>query len=330
MNVQFKFSFFTKEIQSDIKLPLEYETNIASFMEKIECQPIVNFDDLEPFESLEQLDFEVMKYLPMASPQISSYDPVFNDKVYRPGCNYESTLRQIHGEPDLEKIQIAAHEQMELLKQNKKEIVSGANVAMVRGFLKPLDYSVDLLVRTHPTLREYCPQSSCTEVDPEYHLYPSKRERIQLKDEISLKNAKKDSDINFIKTLTKSVGGAFVNDLSVVTFDLPGNFGIRVIETMPTNIRDVFIEQRSNIDLLYKCDNRPAFIPELLEKPDYNDYLTDEESDEAADFEVKVPELDELINQFEQADEIIGEFNEQITQHAVETKKKGFDVEPRY
>ena len=330
MNVQFKFSFFTKEIQSDIKLPLEYETNIASFMEKIECQPIVNFDDLEPFESLEQLDFEVMKYLPMASPQISSYDPVFNDKVYRPGCNYESTLRQIHGEPDLEKIQIAAHEQMELLKQNKKEMVSGANVAMVRGFLKPLDYSVDLLVRTHPTLREYCPQSSCTEVDPEYHLYPSKRERIQLKDEISLKNAKKDSDINFIKTLTKSVGGAFVNDLSVVTFDLPGNFGIRVIETMPTNIRDVFIEQRSNIDLLYKCDNRPAFIPELLEKPDYNDYLTDEESDEAADFEVKVPELDELINQFEQADEIIGEFNEQITQHAVETKKKGFDVEPRY
>jgi hypothetical protein len=92
--------------------------------------------------------------------------------------------------------------------------------------------------------------------------------------------------------------------------DLPGNFGIRVIETMPTNIRDVFIEQRSNIDLLYKCDNRPAFIPELLEKPDYNDYLTDEESDEAADFEVKVPELDELINQFEQADEVIGEFNE--------------------
>jgi len=44
---------------------------------------------------------------------------------------------------------------MELLKQNQKEIVSGANVAMVPTFLKPLDYSVDLLVRTHPTLREY-------------------------------------------------------------------------------------------------------------------------------------------------------------------------------
>ena len=110
LNVPFKFSFFTKEIQSDIKLPLEYETNIASFMEKIDAQPVVNFDDLEPFDSLEQLDFEVMKYLPMVAPQVSSYDPIFNDKVYRPGCNYESTLRQISGEPDLEKIQIAAHE----------------------------------------------------------------------------------------------------------------------------------------------------------------------------------------------------------------------------
>ena len=48
-----------------------------------------------------------------------------------------------------------AHEQMELLKQNKKEIVSGANVAMVPTFLKPLNYSIDLLVRIHPTLREY-------------------------------------------------------------------------------------------------------------------------------------------------------------------------------
>lgn len=157
---------------------------------------------------------------------------------------------------------------MELLKKDKKDIVSGANVAMVPGFLKPLDYSVDLLVRTHPTLREYCQQNQCTEVDPDYHLYPSKRDRIELKDEISLKNAKKESDVNFIKTLTKSVGGAFVNDLSVVTFDLPGNFGVRVIETMPTNIRDVFIDQRNNIDFSYKCDNRPANLPELMEKPD--------------------------------------------------------------
>mmetsp|Transcript_31597 Transcript_31597/g.48313 ORF Transcript_31597/g.48313 Transcript_31597/m.48313 type:complete len:91 (-) Transcript_31597:604-876(-) len=88
-------------------------------------------------------------------------------------------LRQRAGEPDLEKIQMAAHEQMELLKQNKKEIVSGANVAMVPTFLKPLDYAIDLLVRTHPTLREYQQQTSSCEVDPDYFLYPMARPRIE-------------------------------------------------------------------------------------------------------------------------------------------------------
>jgi hypothetical protein len=40
-----------------------------------------------------------------------------------------------------------AHEQAELLKQDKKEIVSGAIVAMPKNFLKQLDYSVNLLLR---------------------------------------------------------------------------------------------------------------------------------------------------------------------------------------
>lgn len=48
-----------------MSLPLEYETNIASFMEKIEAQPVTSFDDLDEFETIEQLDFEVMKYKKM-------------------------------------------------------------------------------------------------------------------------------------------------------------------------------------------------------------------------------------------------------------------------
>jgi len=45
----------------------------------------------------------------------------------------------------------------------------------------------------------------------------------------------------------------------------------------------------NNLQLGFNCDTRPAFVPFLLDKPDNNDYLTDEESDDAADFEVKVP-----------------------------------------
>jgi hypothetical protein len=85
-------------------MPIEYETNIASFLEKIEATPVINFDDFVPFESLERLDFEIENYKEMPIPANSTYDPIFNDKKYRPGCEYESVLRQVSGEPDLEKI----------------------------------------------------------------------------------------------------------------------------------------------------------------------------------------------------------------------------------
>lgn len=92
-------------------------------------------------------------------------------------------------------------------------------------------------------------------------------------------------------SLTKSVSGQFINNNDVPTQELPGNFGVRVIETMPTNLREVFVDQISNIPLGFACDERKAVIPAILGKPDQCDYLTDEESDEANDFEVKVPDL---------------------------------------
>lgn len=107
--------------------------------------------------------------------------------------------------------------------------------------------------------------------------------------------------------MSKSISGSFINTLEVPTYDLPGNFGVRIAETMPMNLRNVHIDQRNNIDLGFICDNRLSHIPQVLEKPDQNDYLTDEESDEGADFEVKVPELDQLIDQFELEDEIVQE-----------------------
>lgn len=61
-------------------------------------------------------------------------------------------------------------------------------------------------------------------------------------------------------------------------------------------MRAVYIDQHNNIELGQRCDDRPAFVPEVLDKPDVNDYLTDEESDEANEFEVKVPSLTDLID----------------------------------
>ena len=73
---------------------------------------------------------------------------------------------------------------MEMLKQNQKDIVSGANVAMPATFTTPLDYSIDLLIRDHPTLRQYCEEVQCVECDPQYKLYPMKKDRLMPSDEI--------------------------------------------------------------------------------------------------------------------------------------------------
>jgi hypothetical protein len=48
-----------------------------------------------------------------------------------------------------------------------------------------------------------------------------------------------------IMNMTRSVSGAFVNTVDVVTHYLPGNFGVRVIETMPTNISDIWRERKT-------------------------------------------------------------------------------------
>lgn len=169
-----------------------------------------------------------------------------------------------------------------------------------------------------------------TETEPSYHLYPSKRERLEPKDEIMMRNIKKEDDLHFAKTLTKSLAGAFVNQTSVPAYDLPGNFGARVIETMPTNMRAIHVDQHANLQLGQRCDDRPDYVPDSLPVPDHNDYLTDEESDEANEFEVKVPSLTELIDQFENDDDVILKERADLKDFVRDETSRGFQPEVRY
>lgn len=60
MNMKFTFNINAQNIiAGEKKLPIEYETNIASFMEKVEANPPISFDDFVPYDKLEQLEFEV-------------------------------------------------------------------------------------------------------------------------------------------------------------------------------------------------------------------------------------------------------------------------------
>lgn len=96
--------------------------------------------------------------------------------------------------------------------------------------------------------------------------------------------------------LSKTVSGSYVNNLDVPTALLPGNFGCRVLDhMMPTDLSDVYKERKCTNVSNFVCDNRAIDVPELMDAPQEVDYLTDDESDDGNDFEIPVPELDDLL-----------------------------------
>ena len=56
------------------------------------------------YDPLEVLEFETEAYKTFEVPAMSQYDPPLREQPHRPGCEYESILRQRSGEPDLEKV----------------------------------------------------------------------------------------------------------------------------------------------------------------------------------------------------------------------------------
>ena len=93
----------------------------------------------------------------------------------------------------------------------QKDLVSGANVSMPKNFLKPFDFSLTLILSRHPVLRRYLPLVEQAEGDTSFHLYPNPQPRVDLRDEIQLRNAKTLPDLDFKDQISKTVSGAFIN-----------------------------------------------------------------------------------------------------------------------
>ena len=110
------------------------------------------------------------------------------------------------------------------------------------------------------------------------------------RDEIMLRNNIGTSTVA-VSQLTKSVGGAFINTIDVVTQYLPGNFGIRVIETLPSNLSEVWRE-RKTVQVAIQTGLEEHFrVPMLMDAPLRVDYPTDEDSDDNIGFSIKIPDL---------------------------------------
>ena len=90
-----KYHFYFNEAvihQAQMKIPIEYETNLNLLLTTVDAEPPINFDDLVPYDPVDILDYEVEKYQKIALPSISYFED-HEEKIYRPGCEYESILR---------------------------------------------------------------------------------------------------------------------------------------------------------------------------------------------------------------------------------------------
>ncbi len=119
--------------------------------------------------------------------------------------------------------------------------------------------------------------------------------------------------------MTKSVGGAFINTLDVYTNNLIGNFGYRVVNVMPTDLSIVY-RPRQTLATNFNCGPTAERLPELMQAANEVDYPTDEDSDEDQGFTIKVPALEDLINEFEKDDDVVHN-REEHTKAAIEELK---------
>ncbi len=153
------------------QLPVEYETNISSFKEKVDAMPPTQFDDMVPYKMIEPLDYEMTNYEKLPMPGSSNYIPIESEKPIRTGCEHEYSIRGARGDPT--NVETPAEKKV---------------IKMPESMVKPLDYPGTTVICPHPTLRDYLPYREFAETDPEYHLFPIERPRKAVVDDLNIWN----------------------------------------------------------------------------------------------------------------------------------------------
>ena len=81
------------------------------------------------------------------------------------------------------------------------------------------------------------------------------------------------------------------------------------VEALPLSLSEVWRDRKS-VNLGFSCLDPQLQIPAIMERPLKVDYPSDEDSDENQGFNILVPEVEDLINEFEKDDELIYKENE--------------------
>lgn len=95
---------------------------------------------------------------------------------------------------------------------------------------------------------------------------------------------------------------------------------------MPTNLSEIWRERKSMQTGTTGLQFVEAYrVPTLLDAPLQVDQLTDEESDDGNGFSIKIPELNELIMEFEKDDDTLFKATEMVKAAKAEHKAKGIE-----
>lgn len=98
---------------------------------------------------------------------------------------------------------------------------------------------------------------------------------------------------------------------------------------MPSDLSIVHKDRKSTLLNNFVCDSDRFNVPNLLRQPKQTDYLTDEESDEGAGFELKVPALKDLITEFELGDDVLNQKETELKSYYADLKSRGLKPELR-
>jgi len=74
------------------------------------------------------------------------------------------------------------------------------------------------------------------------------------------------------------------------------------------------------------CDRTLERMPETLTQADQVDYPSDEDSDDEIDFELEIPPLEDLVNQFEKDDEQLHALEKGLQEEKDVAQIKGFEM----
>ncbi|KAL4456204.1 hypothetical protein ABPG74_014165 [Tetrahymena malaccensis] len=263
--IAFEFSFTEDDVSTTI-FPIQYDASNLKYDHTFEINPRKDFNDLDlhEYEVLPRNEVEAMRYTNFERLICSHYTPIETDRVFRTGAEWEYSSQGKTGA--------------------FKEIssVQGLAESMPKTFLKPFELPNHLFITSHDTLRPYINYNQFNEVDPEYYLQP---EYMEIQDNL---DPKMNNDYYALK-----------NEFLGKTPGLSSRFALHSIYSETIRYLPKQLQLPRDCANINKVESA---CPSKVKVYEYDDNLTDDDSDGEEPPVVQIQNVDDFLKQLEDKD----------------------------